>query len=255
MARDDGRDTGIPTRAIHEGYLGMQEAHRNYRQSRDSHATDERQAQRDFQDSVLTFYELVRPHLKHEAGLAEYWHGELPPYLGRWWDDAEEARRYCRQEGTAVWALQKHTNTSASAPTVNGDVAVADGGQATPAEWHDRLNLTEMQRLVSIGKHEGMLLWIELRATAGLRQLDTWETGKQAKRKQGDGFMAGETATNVTYEYVAPWKLVQAKRLLVEVTDKLSLLSDVDFSEPIEAGGKYEDALNPDVSVEDLDNR
>jgi hypothetical protein len=67
--------------------------------------------------------------------------------------------------------------------------------------------------------------------------------------------MAGQTDTQVRQRFEPTQKLTAAKRLLVEATDKLGLLSHVDFTEPREAGGKYADALDPDVSPEDLDNR
>jgi len=254
---DETRDTGIPTRAIHEAYLGMQDAHRRYRQARDEAGVDESQAQAGFQDAVLTFYELVRPHLKHEPGLSEYWQGDLPEYPDQWWESVDAARQYCRQQGTAVWHCQRHTETAptASLQSNGGMAAVADGGHATPAEWHDVLGLTDRQRVVAIGDEDDVLVWVELRANMGLQQLDTWQTRKRRERTRGSGFMSGSAATEVTLKYVAPPKLVQAKRLLTEVTDKLTLLSEVDFAEPTEAGGKYEDALDPDVSVEDLDSR
>ncbi len=72
--QDDTQNTGLPTRAIHDAYLNLQQAHRQFRQARD-HDQDITGPQGVFQDAVLTFYELVRPHLKSESALSSYWRG------------------------------------------------------------------------------------------------------------------------------------------------------------------------------------
>jgi len=227
---DETRDTGIPTRAIHEAYLGMQAAHRRYRQARDEAGVDESQAQAGFQDAVLTFYELVRPHLKRKSSMQRLWDGELPDYPDRWWQSTEEAKRYCQQYGTAVWQLQHHVQTAAQSASVSGNgTALADGGGGGPAEWHERLNLTDKQRVVSVSDDSGTLVWVELRAVTGLRQLDTWDTRQRRERTRGGGFMAGQSATTVTLEYVNPNRLTRAKRLLAEAADKMGLLSRIDI--------------------------
>lgn len=228
MTTDDTRDTGIPTRAIHEAYLGMQQAHRDFRRASDDQQRDDSRAHATYQEAVLTLYELVRPHLKRKTGLQQFWNGDLPEYPDRWWQSIDEAREYCQQYGTAVWALQKHVQTAATSPNVGGDTVAATDGGGTPADWHQRLNLTDRQRVVAVDADSDPLLWVELRATAGLSCLDTWETSQRQRRASGDGFMSGKTSTTVELEYVAPWKLTQAKRLLAEAIDKMSLLSHVD---------------------------
>jgi len=128
--QDDKRDTGIPTRAIHEAYLQLQDSHRELRRARDNATRDSDRAHAMFQDAVLTFYELIRPHLKRKSSLSRFWVGELPKYPDRWWTSVDEARRYCSRAGTAVWSLQKHVQTAASSPNVNGESPVAtDGGE------------------------------------------------------------------------------------------------------------------------------
>lgn len=229
MAGQDNRDTGIPTRAIHEAYLSMQQAHREYRQLRDTPQRDATSAHAAFQDAVLTFYEFVRPHLKRKSAMQQFWVGELPPYPQRPWQSVDAAKEYCRRYGTAVWSLQEHYQTLQASPNADGQAAVTDGGQiATLQDWHDRLNLTDQQRLVKIDDSE-QLIWIELRAVAGLQQLDRWETEERTEHQSGGGFMASETASTTTLEYVAVPKLARAKRLLAEATDKMNLLSRVDI--------------------------
>lgn len=230
--QQETRDTGIPTRAIHESYLNMQQAHRGYRRVRDDPARDERPAHADFQDSVLTFYELIRPHLKRKSGMGKFWEGKLPDYPNRPWDSEEQARQFCREYGTAVWGFQKHVQTATRSPNPDGagsdTAAVADGGGSL-VDWHDQLGLTDKQRIVALEHKENIITWIELRAVAGLKQLDSWDTREVTKREQSDGFMAGETTTRTDLKHVPVWKLTTAKRLLAEAADKMNLLSRVDI--------------------------
>lgn len=248
MSTDEPRDTGIPTRAIHEAYLSMQQAHRQYRQARDTPDADADGAHAAYQDAVLTFYELLRPHLKRKSGLGKFWAGDLPEYPDQWWESVDQAKQYCVQYGTAVWALQKHVQTATTSPNASGDAtALADGGGGSPADWHDRLNLSDRQRIVAVEQHESVLTWVELRAVAGLKQLDSWDTRTVHKREQQDGFMAGETTTTVEMQYVPAWKLTKAKRLLAEAADKMTLLSRIEID--------HEDGaiVNFDMSRDDVD--
>lgn len=228
MSNQDTRDTGIPTRAIHEAYLNMQQAHRRYRQARDNATRDETAEHATFQDAVLTFYELIRPHLRRKSGMRKFWEGELPDYPPRPWDSVEQAKQHCLQYGTAVWGVQKHVQTTQTSPNAGDTEAVADGGGSL-ADWHDQLNLTDRQRVVAIDRKNALLTWVELRAVAGLKQLDSWDTREIRRREQQDGFMAGETTMAVDLQYVPVWKLTQAKRLLAEAADKMNLLSRIDI--------------------------
>lgn len=233
MSQQDDRDTGIPTRAIHEAYLNLQQAHRSHRQAHDDPTRGEDRAHAEFQDAVLTFYELIRPHLKRKGAMSSFWQGDLPKYPDRWWRSEQEARQYCERHGTAIWGFQRHMHTQATSPNADGDAAaVADGGgeiSGTPSEWHARLNMSDNQRIVGVDRDDSVLYWVELRAVAGLRHLDSWDTKQAKSREQGAGFMAGETPTSVELEYVDIWKLTKAKRLLAEAADKMNLLSRVDI--------------------------
>lgn len=257
---EDTRDTGMPTRAIHESYLSMQQAHQQYRSHRDNPKKSERPAHANYQQAVLTFYELIRSHLKRQSGMSTYWHGELPDYPTHPWSSVDHARQYIQSQGTAIWGLQKHVETvpaQQQAAGASGGEAIADGGGRSLAEWHDELGLGDRQRVVAVRPEEEVLLWIELRAVAGLQQLDTWDTEKNTERNRGSGFMASETATNTELEYVPVAKLTAAKRLLGEAADKMNLLSRVDIDHEDGAIVNFDqsrDDVDPEYRAADYDN-
>lgn len=225
---DDVRDTGIPTRAIHESYLDLQQAHRQFRRAAEHGDVDNTAAHATFQDATLSFYELLRPHLRHEPALEDYWTGSLPDYTGWDFEDDAEALSYIRDHATGLYQLQCHTDIVA----MNGQ-ARADGGLSTFRDWHNALGLTEQtERLIAVEPTDGGQFVVKLARAAllPLRTLDGWSVRVRAERQRGDGFMAGETAIETTREYEAPQKIVAAKRLLVEAADELSLLSQVETS-------------------------
>lgn len=226
MAGEESNAAGVPTRAIHEAYLSMQQAHRQFRQARDN-GGDTHAARRDFQDAILTFYELVRPHLRHESALSDYWNGNLPDYTG--WDfrSDREADTYVREQGTGVYEVQRHVKL------VNLDQDVlTDGGVQGFDEWHELLGLSwDTERLVAISEAEGQRYIKVLRcAVLPLRELDRWKATVVREHDQGEGFMASESTTKTRREFEAPAKLVAAKRLLVEAGDRLGALSEFDAS-------------------------
>jgi hypothetical protein len=229
MANHDDKDTGIPTRAIHEAYLNLQQAHRQFRRAKDNPARDETPAHADFQDAVLTFYELARPHLKRKSGMRRFWEGKLPNYPDTPWESTEQAKQHCERAGTAIWTLQEHVQSVPAAADNTGNGAAIADGAGSLREYHDQLGLTDRQRIVAVKHQDGVLLWKELRAVAGLQQLDRWDTRETRERKSGSGFMAGETHPSVSLTYVPVWKLTKAKRLLAEAADKLNLLSRVEI--------------------------
>lgn len=225
--QDDTEGSGIPTRAIHEAYLTLQDAHREYRRARDND-DDLQLPKARFQDAVLTFYELVRPHLRHETALEDYWAGHLPEYTGWDFDSTSEAATYVREKGTGVYQVQEHVDSV----QVNQQV-LTDGGLQTFEEWHELLGLSwDSERLVAVtpaddGSHFVKVLRC---AVLPLRELDRWQADVVKERTQGDGFMAGETTVETTLEYQPVQKLVTAKRLLVEAADRLGALSEFEAS-------------------------
>jgi len=201
--QEDPRDTGLPTRAIHDAYLNLQQAHREFRQARNNTSETHDRAHARYQDAVITFYELIRPHLQRKSAMGKFWHGELPDYPERWWQSVDQAKRYCIDHGTAVWGLQKHIQSyPANSVLGEGSAVATDGGQAPPETWHETLGLTDMQRIVGVQQDDEVLICVELRAVAGLQQLDSWDTRRVQRREQQEGFMAGETTTTVELEYV-----------------------------------------------------
>lgn len=236
MESSDTKDSGIPTRAIHESYLSVQRAHQQLRQARE-HDTDVTDAQAVLQDEVLTFYELLRPHLKHESALSDYWDGDLPGYTGWDFKSVTEAKQYVMDHGTGVYQVQKHPSTVAVRQK-----ALTDGGVEGYEDWHETLGLSwDTERLLSVepvqqDQREAMdadatHYVVVLRcAVLPLRRLDRWQPRVRKERTSGDGFMSGETSVETTREYQPPQKLVTAKRLLVEAADRLGALSDFEAS-------------------------
>lgn len=229
MSMNDKQDTGIPTKAIHEAYLTMQQAHREYRRARDNDL-ETHGPKGTFQDAVLTFYELVRPHLKHESSLSDFWTGNLPDYTGWNFNTASEAATYVRENGTGVYQVQQHTDTV----QIKQDV-LTDGGLEGFEQWHDFLNLSwDTERLVAVQPDDNGVHFVKVlrAAVLPLRELDHWQTHVVKERTQGDGFMEGQTTTDTRLEYQSAQKLITAKRLLVEAADKLGALSEFDASSP-----------------------
>ncbi|MFW5900408.1 MAG: hypothetical protein ACOCTH_01360 [Halodesulfurarchaeum sp.] len=230
--QDDTHDSGLPTRAIHDAYLNLQQAHREYRRARDNDQ-DTKQPQGVFQDAVLTFFELVRPHLKHESALSDYWAGNVPDYAGWSPDSPQDAAAYVREHGTGIYQVQKHVDTRKIRD--EEQKVITDGGIDTFEEWHRFLGLSDSERLVSVkGDDQSGELFVSLLRVAvlPLRDLDHWQARIRKHRKTGDGFMASETSVSTEIEYEPELKLITAKRLLVEAADKLGALSEFDASSP-----------------------
>ena len=240
MARtQDTRDTGMPTRAIHEAYLALQEQHREFRQVK-SGGGDTRAARGRFQDAILTFYELVRPHLKHESALSGYWEGELPDYTGWDFNSAEAVAQHVRDRGTGVYQTQIHQDV-----TTVEQQALTDGGRPQGrSAWHELLELNwDTERLISVHPVEpdddasadgGAATDYHIRVVKAsvlpLRDLDHWRVREVQARETGDGFMAGEVTKQRRHEFEPGQKLVAAKRLLSEAADRLGALSAFEAS-------------------------
>lgn len=223
----DDDTNGIPTRAIHESYINLQQIHHEYRTARDR-GEDTHALRGEFQEAVLTFYELVRPHLKHETALSGYWNGDLPEYTGWDFDSEREAVSYIQDKGTGVYQVQKHTNVF----RVDQQV-LTDGGVQGFDTWHELLGLSwDSERLIAIQPADDNQYFAKVLRTAvlPLRELDSWQATITRERTQGDGFMAGEAATQTRRKFEPDAKLVTAKRLLVEAADKLGALSEFEAS-------------------------
>lgn len=224
----DSEDTnGIPTRAIHESYINLQQAHHEFRRARDR-GEETRALRGEFQDQILAFYELVRPHLKHETALEDYWSAHLPDYTGWDFKSDREAKDYLRDKGTGVYQVQNHTDLV----EVQQEM-LTDGGVDGFAGWHDLLGLSwDTERLIALQPADDSQYYIKVlrAAVLPLRNLDRWRAREVTTREQGDGFMASETHERTHQEFEPEVKLVAAKRLLVEAADKLGALSAFDAS-------------------------
>lgn len=239
MSQQERKDTGIPTRAIHESYLNLQQTHRQFRQANDDPEVDASRHHAAFQDAVLTFYELIRPHLKHESGLSEYWEGEVPDYAGWNFNSAPEAAAYIRDHGTGIYQVQEHAEMRSYDQEV-----LTDGGELGFDQWHELLGLSwQSERLVAVSEvpdredaadaGTGQCIVKLLRiAVLSLRELDHWQSYVTKERTRGDGFMAGETSVSTDVQFEPVVKLITGKRLLVEAADDLGLLSEVEAGRP-----------------------
>lgn len=209
MSTDDDRHGGIPTRAIHEAYLDMQRALKRYRKARDTgnqHAVDD--AHGDVQETVLTLYELLRPHLKHNDAVGDYWTGEPPRYTGNGPPDPEDGK------GVIDW--QKRTT----------HVKHPGGDPDTFEDWHDALGLNGSKRLLNVVA-DGNACLVQYHAyEIGLRRLDEWQTEIQTTQKSLGGFLDGVTKEEKKRERVKIHKLRRAARELSDVAERLNALSE-----------------------------
>jgi hypothetical protein len=212
--------SGIPTRAIHEAYLDMQRSLKAYREAKDQqHQAAIEQSHGQLQQAVLTFYEMLRPHLRNEAAVRDWWEGRLPSYNG-------DGKPPDPDEGKGILQVQQKREVK----PLNGELDNPDN-LSTLKEWHDALGLNGEVRLVGIAGHgDNVLLSLE-HYQKGLRHLDEWETKYVRKTERKDGFMADKTEETVERQRIPIDRLRRAARELADVADKLGALSDFDASE------------------------
>jgi hypothetical protein len=217
MSTNDDDHSGIPTRAIHEAYLDMQRALKRYRTARDGGAqaaVDD--AHGDVQETVLTLYELLRPHLKHNDAVAGYWDGEPPRYTGNGTPPDPEA-------GTGV--LDWQTRTQRVQVPGDGDVDKLE-------QFHERLGLNGEKRLTNV-VIDGDVALIQYHAyEIGLRRLDDWQTEYRTVQTDLGGFMGDIKRQTKERERVKMHKLKRASRELSNVAEELGALSHFDASTP-----------------------
>jgi hypothetical protein len=220
---NDPDHSGIPTQAIHEAYLDMQRSLKAYRQAKDRGSTHEvQQAHGEVQEGVLTFYELLRPHLRHEQGVTGYWQGELPAYPG-------DGQPPDPDEGAGVLQVQERREVH----DLPEGYDTLDGLR----DWHEALGLNGNTRLVGISGQGDCVLTIEHRYQLGLRQLDEWETTYTTTSESVGGFYATKRTEQTERQRIPIDRLKRAARELSEVADELGLLT------PIEAGELTKDKL------------
>lgn len=252
---DDQNQPGIPRRVIYEAYLNVEEAHEQFRRYRDSSEevqADQPNPQAEFQHAVLRFYSLLRPHIKSSDLLQPYWGGHIPEYPAEPHRSVEEAIRYYKSDAIGLYQEPQ--------PAMNmvdvENQRLTDGGENTTwslQQWHQALDRPAGTRLVSVDPEMGSggVFIKELQFPVfGLRNLKYWKASKKMERKQGNGFMAGETYKKERIEYESPPKLIKAKRMLTDVSKRLNALPDLTADDSRDASFKYSDLLDRGESDE-----
>ena len=215
MSYGEEDHSGIPTRAIHESYIEMQRALQSYRNAKDAQRQGPMaNAHGELQSGVLTLYEIIRPHLKKEPALGDWWEGRLPNYPGDYQPpDPDQGRGILQVQ-------QKRRQVELNG--VNPDTL--DGLK----EWHEALGMNGGVRIAGIaGLGDHVLVTVQ-EYQKGLRHLDSWETKYTRKTKQKSGFMADKTTETVERQRIPIDRLKRAARELSDVVNELGLLSQVD---------------------------
>lgn len=213
---DEENHAGIPTRAIHESYLDMQRSLKRYRKAKDKgSAAQFDDAHGDVQEAVLTFYEMLRPHIKNNDGVQGYWNGELPRYDGNQPPDPEE--------GKGVLQVQQHNqNISWDKVQFPEDVEVED--LQTLKDWHEVLGLNGSVRLTQVHPNEDGVFVSQQRYQLGMRELDSWETKYQTRQTTIGGFLGGTLEEKEERIRVDMPKLKRAARELSDVAKEMGYL-------------------------------
>lgn len=221
MPDQDDRHSGIPTRAIHEAYLDMQRALKGYRQATDGGSqVDIESAHGDVQETVLTLYELLRPHIKHNDGVNDYWDGQPPSYTGDGEPDPEE--------GKGVLEVQRRKESLQIPPDKTGEFSEAD----SLADWHEFIGLNGTVRLTGVHVEGNVALVAYDAYQLGLRELDNWQTEYKTTEDDLGGFLGGTTEKKTERDRVKISKLRRAARELSDVAEALGALSEFDASTP-----------------------
>jgi hypothetical protein len=211
---NDDNHSGIPTQAIHEAYLDMQRARKQYREAKDRGTEREQEAAHgELQDTVLTFYDQLYPHLKHETAVDEYWHGQLPRYNGETPPQPED--------GKAILQVQQKTDV----------FDVPDGFESLDGlgDWHDALGLNGNARVVGItGQGQAVVAALH-HYEMGLKKLDDWETDYRRTVQSMGGFYETKERETVERVRVPVDRLRRAARSLVEACDELGFLSNIEM--------------------------
>lgn len=218
MSSNDDRQSGIPTRAIHEAYLDMHRALKGYRQATDTRSqADIKQAHGDVQETVLTLYEMLRPHIKQDDGVRDYWEGRPPSYKHDGQPDPEE--------GKGVLEVQRHKESL----QIPADKAEEFGDAETFEDYHDLIGLNGTFRLTGI-HFEGDVAFVAYDAyQLGLREMDTWKTEYQKTTEEFGGFLGSTAEEKPEPKRVKITKLKRASRELGDVAKELGFLPQSDI--------------------------
>lgn len=217
--------TGIPTRAIHESYISMQGSLQQFREAKDrGRGNAVQQAHGRLQQDVLTFYELLRPHLKHESAVEDWWEGKLPNYRHGETPDPEEGKGILHVQTARRQVDMGELDAEAL------DDLPDDMSKWGLREWHSAAGLNGSVRVVGVaGLGDTVLLTVQ-QYQMGLRQMDDWETKYQRETTRKSGFMADKKDESVTRQRIPSDRLTRAARELSDVADKLGALSNFNAS-------------------------
>lgn len=236
------QDTGqkrVSARVVEDAYVTLQDRMRTYRQARDrgNHAAGLPSDQDPvviLQDAVQTFFQFIRPFVKGDHRLAEYWRGAIAAHPEQQHRSVEAAKAYYRDNSYGVWQIQTHTGSVAKpeqTAATGQQPARADGGNMSPGDWHDALRLSDTTRVLRVEPafdDEDFDGWyyVEGRfAVVGLSEIPRWQIRTRTSLDRGDGFMAGETATSEDLQPEPAGKVETAARMLVEVADELDAIA------------------------------
>jgi len=207
--------SGIPTRAIHESYLDMQRSLKQYRDAKDrqdQHGIDKSHGE--LQQNVLTFYELLRPHLKQEKAVEGYWFGRLPSY------NRDPTQPPDPEDGEGII----HVQTKRDVVELNGQVENVDEFE-TLKDWHDALSMNGNTRITGIARNGNMAVVTLQEYQKGLHHLDQWETKYTRTVRQKEGFMSDKTEKTIERQRIPIDRLKRAARELATAADELKFLS------------------------------
>lgn len=211
MSSNDDRQSGIPTRAIHEAYLDMHRALKRYRQAKDA-GEQIGGAHGDVQETVLTLYELLRPHIKQDEGVNDYWQGKPPSYDGNAQPDPED--------GKGLLEIQKRKQPVQISP----DKADAFDDADSLEDYHELIGLNGTVRLTGVHV-DGNVAFVAYDAyQLGLRELDSWETEYTTTTSEYGGFLGSTAETKPERKRVKISKLKRAARELSDVAKELGFL-------------------------------
>jgi len=212
--------TGIPTRAIHEAYIDMQRAFKGYREAKDQQNQGQIAAYHgQLQSSALTFYELLRPHLREESSLEKYWNGKLPSYT----------HDYDAPDPDDGWGILQVQTKRESVSLSNLDVNTEELDHLK--DWHEALDLNGNVRLTGIAGLGNDVMVQYQTYQKGLKHLDDWETKYKYKTVEKTGFMGKQEERQVERQRIPIDRLQRAVRELADAAEKLGALSDFDASQ------------------------
>lgn len=214
--------SGIPTRAIHESYLDMQRALQQYRQAKDrADSVQVGNAHGSLQETVLTFYEMLRPHIRSNHGVNDWWDGTLPSY-------PQDGSMPDPDDGKAILDIQRRTENLIAN---NVDLQSCENYK----DYHETLDVADDIRITGImtnqTQNNDTVVVIAYQAyQMGLRHLDSWETTYKTTQQTLGGFMGSKTKQKQERQRVAISKLKRAARELADVAEQLGALSEFDAS-------------------------